>query len=62
LGYVWGIDYLCNMGTNGIEQLTQYDMVLGQIITQYDMVLVHRSLNGFTNESIHKRPSSNEED
>jgi len=44
--------YLCNMGTNAT----------GQIITQYDMVLVHRSLNGFTNESIHKRPSSNEED
>jgi hypothetical protein len=50
------------MGTNAIEQLTRYDVVLGQIITQYDMVLVHRSLNGFTNESIHKRPSSNEED
>jgi hypothetical protein len=39
------------MGTNGIEQ-----------ITKYDMVTVHRSLNGYTNESIHKRPSSNEED
>ena len=39
------------MGTNGIEQLTQYDVVLA-----------HRVLNGFTNESIHKRPSSNEED
>ena len=44
--------YLCNMGTNAIKQ----------IIAQYDMVLVYRSLNGFTNESIHKRPSSNEED
>jgi hypothetical protein len=39
------------MGTNGIEQ-----------ITKYDMVTVHRWLNGFTNENIHIKPSSNEED
>jgi hypothetical protein len=39
------------MGTNAIEQ-----------IPKYDMVLLHRTLNGFTNENIHKRPSSNEED
>ncbi len=39
------------MGTNGIEQ-----------ITKCDIVTVHRMLNGFTNENIHIRPSSNEED